>query len=320
MSYLNWSLQYPLIFHLIVLTTSLIIVMKAADLLITGAVGFSQKFGLSDYVTGFLIIGIGTSLPELVAALMGNGLGDSGIVFGTVLGSAVVTVTLVLGIEAYVAKTLPIQTKMLGMNRYLVPLLMAFPIILVTDGSLSRADGFVLISIFFVYLYSIWQTEGSIGHLRNVKLKIVWKDMFIYLGAFVALLLGARFLVFSAIFLSKMFGIPSFLIALFVIGIGASIGDLAVDLKSIRTGHKQLAVGDVLSGLVVEMVFILGIIALVKPIVINPLPLVTSAIFGIVPLAGILYVAKKQITRKHGIVLIGLFGLFALVQLLPLVF
>jgi cation:H+ antiporter len=315
MSYLDWAFQYPFAFHIAVMLASLAIVVKAADLLVTGAVGFAQKFGLSDHVTGFLIIGIGTSLPEFISSLMGSGIGDSGIIFGTVLGSAVLTVNLVLGIEAYVAKTLPIEAKMLGLTKYLIPLFMALPVILVLDGQLSRADGIIMLSVFAWHLWMLWQKEGKVGKLHAAKIQIIWKDMFIYLGAFAALLLAARFLVFSAVISSATLGIPTFVIALFIIGIGASVGDLMIDLKSIRMGHKQLAIGDLLSGLVVETLFILGVISLIKPITVNPAPIAITSAFAIIPLAIVLFFVKKEITRKHGIILASLYFIFAAVQI-----
>lgn len=313
---LEFFIQHPIIFNLIVMFVSLAIVMKAADLLIKGAVGFAQKFGLSETVTGLLIIGIGTSLPEFIAALMGSGLEDAGIIFGTVLGSAVVTVNLVLGIEAVVAKKLPMESKALGISKYFIPAFMALPILLILDGNLSRLDGFFLLGVYFIHILLIWRREGSHSHLKNIRLKIVWKDMFIYLGAFAALLLGARFLVSSAITSSAILDIPSYIVALFVIGIGASIGDLTIDLKSILTGHAKLAIGDLLSGLVTEMLLILGIVALIHPVSIAVKPLLISAAFSILPLTITLFVAKRYVTRFHGVLHILLFAAFTIVQLI----
>lgn len=312
----EFFLQHPIVFNLIVMFVSLVIVMKAADLLIQGAVGFAQKFGLSETVTGLLIIGIGTSLPEFIAALMGSGLENPGIIFGTVLGSAVVTVNLVLGIEAIVAKKLPMESKALSWSKYLIPAFMALPILLVLDGRLSRIDGIILLAVYFAHIALIWKREGSHGHLKNVRFNIVWKDMFVYLGAFVALLLGARFLVSSAITSSAILDVPSYLVALFVIGIGASVGDLTIDLKSILSGHAKLAIGDLLSGLVTETLFILGVIALINPVSIDPKPLLLSAVFGIIPLAITLFIARKYVTRMHGIIHVCLFAAFAAVQLI----
>ncbi len=311
---LEYFVQHPLLFNIGIMIVSLAILMKAADLLITGSVNYARKFGMADFVVGFIILGIGTSLPEFVAAVMGSTLEDAGVVFGTVLGSAVVTVNLVLGIQTIVAKKLPFESKSLGRLKYLVPAFMLLPILLVLDGLLSRIDGAILLAIFFGYLFILWRREGKTGHMRNVKLKLVWKDIFVYLGALAALLLGARFLVSSAIISSTLMGIPSYVIALFVIGIGASLGDLLVDLRSIKAGHSNVAVGDVLAGLLVETLFILGAVALMKPVAISPAPLFLSAAFAVLPLA-LLLITTKELRRWHGIALVSSFAVFAVIQI-----
>ncbi len=308
--------QYPLAFHISIMLISLLILVKSADLLIFGAVNYSKKFGLSDYVIGFLIVGIVTSLPEFVSAVFGSSIGEGGIVFGTFLGSCVLTITLMLGIELFAAKKFSVKSKLLGETKYYIPFLVILPFGLVWDGILSRGDGFLLISTFIVYITIIWKKEGTLGKIKkDVKIKRLWKDMAIFLGALAALLLSAKWLVFSAVGLSQILVIPPYVIALIVIAWGTSIGDLAVDLKAIFAGHADVALGDIFSAFVVENVLLLGLVAVIKPIVINPMILIPAATFFIVPLSGIIFLVKEELTWRHGLFLIGLYIAFIIVQI-----
>lgn len=308
--------QYPLSFHLIIMLISLLILVKSADLLIFGAINYSKKFGLSDYVIGFLIVGIVTSLPEFISAIFGNSIGEGGIVFGTFFGSCVLTITLMLGIELFAAKKFSVNSKLLGETKYYIPILVMLPLVLVWDGRLSRWDGFLMISTFIAYIVMIWKKEGTLGKIKkDVKIKRLWKDMFIFLGALAALLLSAQWLVFSAVGLSHILVVPPYVIAVIVIAWGTSIGDLTVDLKAIFAGHADVALGDIFSAFVVENVLFLGLVALIKPIVINPIILVPAATFFIVPLSGIIFFVKKELTWRHGLFLIGLYIAFIILQI-----
>jgi cation:H+ antiporter len=312
---------HPILFNTIALLLSLVIVIKAADLLIFGISNYARKFGISDYLIGFLVLAIGTSLPELVSSLMGGSAGSSGVAIGTILGSGVITITFVLGTMTVFAKKLDVKTKLLGKSKYMMLGMIILPLILASDGLLSRADGIVLIAVFFMYIAGLWRKEGTLGKLKkNVKLKYLWKDMFVFLGALAALLIGARFLVFSSVIISQELGISAYLIALIVIGLGASLPDLTVELKSLKKGHAAIGFGNVLGGITAEMLLVLGIVALAYPINIGGIGLmglVTTIVFFVFGMALVLFwVRKEQLLRWQGYTLIAIYFIFVAIQLL----
>ncbi|MBD3361977.1 hypothetical protein GF358_04275 [Candidatus Woesearchaeota archaeon] len=312
---------HPLLFNTVVLVFSLLIVIKAADLLILGISNYARKFGISDYLIGFLVLAIGTSLPELVSSLTGGSVGSSGVALGTVLGSCVITVTFVLGAMTVAAKKLDVKTKLLGRSTYLILLMGLLPVIMLLDRKISRLDGVLLVVVFFAYIFGLWRKEGTFGQLKkHVRIKNLWKDVFIFLGALVALLLGARFLVFSSVVISQEIGISSYVIALIVIGLGASLPDLTVELKSLKKGHAGIGFGNVLGGITAEMLLILGVVAIFYPITIikiNIWGLITTLIFFLVSLALVIFWVRKNVLHRwQGIVLLMIYALFVAVQIL----
>jgi len=311
---------HPLLFNIVVLVLSLLIVIKAADLLILGISNYSRKFGISDYLVGFLVLAVGTSLPELVSSLMGGSVGSSGVALGTILGSGVITITFVLGMMAVFAGRLNVRTKLLGKSTYLIWLMMLLPVVMLLDQKISRVDGVVLIIVFFTYIAGLWKKEGTFGRLKKARIKHLWKDIVVFLGALVALLLGARFLVFSSVVISQEVGISSYVIALIVIGLGASLPDLTVELKSLRKGRAGIGFGNVLGGITAEMLLILGIVAIFYPITlagISILGLVLTVIFFLLSMALVIFWMRKNILHRwQGIVLLGIYLAFIVTQII----
>ncbi len=311
---------HPLLFNAIVLVLSLIIVIKAADLLIFGISNYARKFGISDYLIGFLVLAIGTSLPELVSSLIGGSAGSSGIALGTILGSGVITITFVLGAMTVAAKKLDVKTRLLGKSKYFIFIMMLLPMVMLLDGKISRLDGVLLVVVFFAYIAGLWRKEGTFGKLKKVKIEHLWKDVFIFLGALVALLLGARFLVFSSVVISQEIGISSYLIALIVIGLGASLPDLTVELKSLKKGREAIGIGNILGGITAEMLLMLGIVAIIFPIHIAKIGfagLISTIIFFLISMALVLFwIRKQELHRWQGFILLAIYAAFVAVQIL----
>lgn len=308
--------QNPILASISVIAISFFLVIRSSDYITLSIASYARKIGVSDYLIGFLIVGIGTSLPEFISSLMGNQLGEPTIVFGTLLGSSVTTTTIVLGVLAICAGKVKLQDRLLTKTRYLIFPLCILPLILAYDGIISRVDGLILIGAFIAFVMIVWRQEGTFGEMKSdVRLRHLYKDGIIFLIALMALLLSARFLVFSSIVFSHRIGIPTYLMALTVIAVGTSVGDLALDLKSIFSGHRNVAVGDIFGGLVFENTLIFGLIALINPIQADFKQLIPAAFFFLMPLAGVMILIRRgEMTRKHGVWLTGCYITFLIVQ------
>ena len=212
------SASHPYIFLSIIIIASFIIMVKSADMLVFGIDRYAKKEGLSDYLIGLLIVSFTASVPELVSSLTGLFAGDNGIVFGTILGSNIAGLTLVLGIYALVGRKIKLYNKVLVNMEVILFFLIGIPFLLGADGELSRIDGIILIAIYFVYVMFVWMKESKTGKMKkNVKFKFIWKDALIFLLALFALFLSSRYLVFSSITVAKLINIPTFLMAIIIL-------------------------------------------------------------------------------------------------------
>jgi cation:H+ antiporter len=307
--------QNPLIFHSLIALASLVIVAKSADMIVYGITNYARKLGVSDYLIGFLVVSIGTAIPELIASVTGASIGQGAIAFGTVFGSNLFKIPL-LGLILLIIKKIKIKQK-IGMNAPIVTLFVTvLPLLLIIDGTLSRVDGAILLIAFLIYVTKLWHGEDELGKMeKNIEIKRIWKDALIFSLALTALLLSARFLVFSSISISEILNISPYIIGLIVIGIGASAPELTIQIRSMLKHHQDIAFGNVLGSLVANSAFVLGIASIIKPISIQPQILFITSIFMV---TGIIYMlvimGKKEVNWKHGLILISFYLLFLLAE------
>ena len=309
-------LKNPLIFHPLVILGSFIILSKAADLAVEGIAGYAKKLGLSDYLIGLLVVSLASSTPEFIASLNGLVLQDSGVVLGTIIGSNIIELTLVLGVFALLGKKILLKAKALEKTEWMIFGLGILPFAMLIDSKLSRIDGIILMAAFFGYLYLIWRKEGSLGKIKKkVEVKHIYRDALIFVGALVAILLSSRWLVFSSVELANAINLSTFFIALVVIGIGASIGDLIVGIRSVLRGHEDVGLGNAIGSNMTKSLFFLGIVALISPISFAFSQLFVAVLFAALSLGLILFFVKKRVlTWKQGIILLVIYAAFVILE------
>ncbi|MFC1728285.1 sodium:calcium antiporter [Nanoarchaeota archaeon] len=306
----------PVLFHVLVILASLAILVKAADISVSGISDYARKLGLSEYIVGFVVVAFASSIPELITSLTGAMINDGGIIFGTILGSNIVELTLVLGTLAIVGKKVKVESKVMHGTKFLSFALLMLPLVLLWDSKVTRIDGLILVLTFFAYLYYLWKKEGEVGKLKeDIKFKKIWKNFLIFGGTLTAMLLSSRWLVFSSVSLSHEIGIPTYYIALIVIGIGASISDISVGVRSVLKGHSDVGFGNVIGSNIIKAVLFLGIIALIRPFTFDLAILTNVIIFTVLATAATLYfVRTKSLNWKEGIAMLIIYVLFITIE------
>ncbi|MBI4153114.1 sodium:calcium antiporter [Candidatus Woesearchaeota archaeon] len=308
----------PKMFLAIIIIVSLAILVKSADMLLYGVTRYFRRIGLSDYLTGLVVVAAVASFPELISAITGASLGDHGVVFGTILGSNVGGLTLILGIMSMVGKRINIQSKLFNKVRPIVFIFTLLPLFLVLiDGTLSRIDGAILIAAYAIYLIFVWHKESEAGELHRVKLQFIWKDGMIFLLALAALLLSARWLIFGVIELSKRLEISSFIVAVVILGVGAQMPDLIVIIRSASQGHKDVGMGDLLGSTITKQLMFMGLIAVFVPLSIS-FSVIWVAAVALASTMGVvlLLMGKGWITWKHGIALFVFYVMYLIAEVI----
>jgi cation:H+ antiporter len=312
--------MHPLVFNSIVILLSFLIIYKAADLLIYGITRYARKLGLSDAIVGLVVLAVAASSPEIVSSLTGFLKGDAGLGFGAILGSNMVHAGLAIGLVAIIGKKVKIEPNIFTKKRFLMWISLMLPFLLCLDGELSRADGAILVIFFAAYLIRLWRMEGTLGKIKkNVKFKNIWKDAAIFLGCLVAIILSGRWLVVGSVNIARELNIPTYFIALTIIGIGTTLPDLVIELKSVKKKHASLGLGDLLGSLTIELVFFLGIVALIQPIQINLMQALNAMIWLALAITLLMiFIRKHTLTRTHGYVLVSIFIIYMTIEVIKL--
>jgi len=313
----SFAASYPKLYLIIVVIASILIMLQSSRMILHGITGWAKKLGLSDYLVGLFIIAIVASFPELVSGIFGSIEGEGGLVIGTILGSNIGGLTFVLGIMALVGKKLNIKSKLFDKVKLVVFLATVLPVILLIDGKLGRIDGIILIASYFVYAAFVWKKEGEMGSIKkDVKIKKIWQHGLIFLLALAAMLLAGRFLVFGSVELARRINVPSFIVGTFLLGIISQLPDLSVIIRSELKGHKDVGMGDLLGSTLTKSLLFLGILAIIFPIYLPLTTILASGIILALAMALTLYFMKTGwITWKHGLLMIGIYLVFVLIEL-----
>ncbi len=299
-----------------IMLLGLFILFKSADYMVDSISRYAERLGLSKYIIGLVVVSMAASMPEIIASLIGALTDDSGIFFGSIIGSNMVHMTLLLGVISLIGKNIDLECKLIEKSKFLIWLILLLPFILLIDGELNRIDGLLLIIAFFSYLFILWRNEGTFGKIKkSVEIKYLYKDAAIFLLSLIALLLAGRYIILGATYLSNYYDLPSFFVAILIIGIGGALPDFAVGIKSILKKQQEIGVGDIIGSTIIELLFFFGVFALIKPIKLEIAGLINSIIFLVISVTLLfLFIRKKTITWKEGTLLIGIYLLFITIE------
>ncbi|MBD3203428.1 hypothetical protein GF327_03980 [Candidatus Woesearchaeota archaeon] len=291
---------------------SLIIIMKSASYIIKAVSHYAKETGVSDYLIGFLVVSIGTSLPELTTSFMASFSGDNQIILGDIIGANIIDVTIVLGITSIIGKKLTVHGKIIDKTIFTILTLSLLPFIFGFNGVISRIEGLLLIISFLIYILILLKKEGHFGQIKKqIYWKDIWQDIVIVSGCVIALLLSTKWLIISAQNLSSILNIPPYFVGLILMAAGTTIPELTVNISSILSGSSGIAFGDILGSVVCNSSLVLGVGALINPITFNRKLFIPNALFMVSAVfIAILYIKKKEITWEEGLSLILLYVTF----------
>ena len=316
-----------ILFEFLILFLSGSSLVFGADLVIKAVSSFAKKLGASEYFIGFMAVAIGTSAPELVNALISsitalktsnllfkNSLGN--IVVGNIIGANILDSLLVFGIMAFVAKKLFVEEEVINKSTFLMLILIILPLILTLDGFLSNVDGLILIFAFLFYVKDLWDKEASLGKLeKDVPLKKLVHEFLVFGLGIPIVIISSKYFIISAVKIADFLRIPSFIIGLTLVSFGTTLPELSVGILSSLKGHKNIGFGNILGSVIFNILFILGISALINPISVEINSFLISFMFMICGVyIAILFLDKKTITWREGLGLLVLYLTFLIVQ------
>jgi len=260
-------------------TLGLVLLGMGGDVLVRGAVGIAASLKVSPLFTGLVLVGFGTSMPELATSLDAVLRGSPGIAVGNVIGSNLANTLLILGLTAVI---LPIPADPVSFRRdaRMLALGTVAVVLFALTGTFSRLSGAVLFVLLLGYLYYTYRTEnvrpdasaklhaleGSL--LVRLPPRSVWLSLLLAAIGLAAVLTGADLLVTACIGIAQHLGIPDTVIGLTVAAVGTSLPELATSLAATFKRETDIAFGNVIGSNLFNILGILGVTALVHPIAI----------------------------------------------------
>lgn len=294
----------------ILFAVGFVLLIKGADLLVTGASSLAKRIGVSSLMIGLTIVAFGTSMPELVVNLLASAQGNTDIAIGNVVGSNIANILLILGVSAMIYP-LAVQRgtvwKEIPFALLAVVMLIIMANDVLFDGSttsvLSRIDGLVLIGFFVIFLYYVFglaKNGKENSEDESVELFSVGRSILMIGAGLVGLVLGGKWIVDGAVAFASSLGVSEALIGLTVVAVGTSLPELATSAVAAYRRNVDIAIGNVIGSNIFNIFWILGLSAIIKPLPFAPslnadllmVVLATSLLF----LA--LFVGKRQILER----------------------
>jgi len=319
--------------QLTLLVVFLIILAFSSNRLVRYLVELSGFYGLPTFLVSFIVLGFGTSLPDLFIGAMSSARGEFSLVLGTVIGANILVLCLVLGVLTLIKGKLWIREKTVIENFGWIFFVLMIPFFLLFDGHLTFIEGLILIVVYFMYLYNVKEhqsyfrrSEGQLSLLQTTEpnplhggKRMLAKRIGHTLIALAGVLIASYFVVENALVLSADLGIPPMLIGMSVIALGVAVPELALNLNALKAKEEEIIWGDLIGSFITELTLVLGVAALFSAPgngVFDFGQATMAYLFMAISFLLVFFFTykKKELTRVEGIALMLLYVIFLSIQ------
>ena len=251
----------------------LALLVWSADRFVEGSAAAAGHFGMPPLLIGMVVVGFGTSAPEMVVSALAASQGNPGLALGNAYGSNITNIALILGITALLAP-IAVHSQVMRKELPILTLITLAAAWLLFDGDLSRADAGILLAMFAGLLgWSIWsgmkKPEDAMAAEVDAELKAhampIRKAVFWLVVGLILLIVSSRILVWGAVDLATGFGVSDLVIGLTIVAIGTSLPELASSVIAARKGEHDLALGNILGSNLFNTLAVVGIAGMISP-------------------------------------------------------
>lgn len=262
-----------MVLYLMAIIAGFAVLVWSADKFVDGASATAKHLGMPSLLIGILIVGFGTSAPEMVVSAIAAIEGNTGLALGNAIGSNIVNIALILGITAFIA---PIAVNSQIVKKEM-PLLLGIVLIsgyLLLDNTLTLIEGiFLLLGFFCLIGWSIFTAIKAKGDVlesefedeltkqdMSLKVGIIW----LVIGLFL-LIASSRLLVWGAVGVATEFGVSDLIIGLTIVALGTSLPELAASVIAAKKGEHDIAIGNVVGSNMFNILAVIGIAVVINP-------------------------------------------------------
>ena len=304
----------------VILLLALAGIVFGADWLVGGSVSIAKRLRVSEFVIGAAIVGVGTSMPELIVSTLGAVKGNSDVAIGNVVGSNIFNILGILGVTALICP-IPIDRKNMKFEIPLCILVSALLLLLAmnffngTAPLIGRIDGFILLGLFVLFIwYSMYRDRKetateSTEEVDDIKLTM---PIIKVIGGLGLLIYSCDLFVDKAVLIAKNMGLSDSFISITLIACGTSLPELAASAAAAFKKNTQLALGNIIGSNIFNITLILGVASQVTPLTSSGITAIDYSVA--VVSAGLIYILgfTSKINRLAGILMVGSFVAYTL--------
>lgn len=299
----------------IILIVALVGIVFGADFLVAGAVSVARKFKVSDFVIGAAIVGVGTSMPELVVSFLGAVNGNADVAIGNVVGSNIFNVLGILGVTAIF---FPVAIDRKNM-KFEIPLCIAVSLLLTvlalnffngTQATISRIDGLVLLAFFAGFMWYSFARDRKQSELNAEvaeEKSSLWVAVLKIVGGLALLITSCDFFVDNAVLVAKSFGVNDAFISLTLIACGTSLPELAASIAAAVKKNTDMALGNIVGSNIFNITLILGVSSQVMPLTSSGITFVDYLVMIGAAVVPFLFGFMGKVGRMGGLVMLACF-------------
>ena len=262
-----------MILPIVAVVLGLGILVWSADKFVDGAVGVARFCGMSTLLIGMVVVGFGTSAPEMVVSALSAMQNAPELALGNAYGSNIANIALILGVTAVISPVIVVR-KALKRDLPVLIAVTALSVFLVSDGSITRMDGMILLLVFALVMgFNIWnemrqkavaggaaESEPQEGEPLSLGKSVFWLVLGLAL-----LVASSRALVWGAVEIARALGVSDLLIGLTIVAVGTSLPELASSIAAARKGENDLAIGNIIGSNLFNTLLVVGIAATIAP-------------------------------------------------------
>lgn len=271
-------MEHNILLAIIAVIIGLIVLVWSADRFVDGAAALARIYGMSPLLIGMIIVGFGTSVPEMIVSAFAALENSPEIALGNAYGSNITNIALILGLSALI-NPIAVSSRVVRLEMPILLAVTAFAGLELYTGDLTRIDAMLLIVVFGIFMgWTFWQNSKKLSDPfeAEIDMELSSKTMTkmqagIWTGiGLLLLIVSSRALVWGAVEIATAMGVGKLIIGLTVVAVGTSLPELASSLAAARKNEHEIALGNILGSNLFNTLVVVGIAGLIRPLAIPP--------------------------------------------------
>lgn len=314
-------------YHIVIFFVSAYVLHLAGGLIVNGLTRTARFLGWKEFVVEFFAISFASSLPNLFVGISSALDQIPELSFGDIMGNDLIALTVGMGLALLFAtkREIPARGKTLQTTAIFTTVSAILPIVLLSDATLSRTDGFLLICLFLFYVFWLFSKKERFQKIYEsedsnplLEWKVVVRDAFKMIFGVALLIAASQAIIYSAVFFASELKMPIALVGLLIVGTGSALPEVYFSIFSARQGKVNMIAGNLMGAVIIPASLVLGIVSVIHPIHVANIKFFTLSRFFIIVSSIIFYLfirSENKLVKKEGALLILLYVIFIITTL-----